>query len=168
MRRVGRSSERPFPCSVLRRAVDRKLYAAKQHLHKYRQALLRVIGDVTRRPTPVASVFEPTKSYTEAWEEVGGLALTVWALSALEDARFDAHPQWEAAANETIRFLAEHCAGCGDRLPAVTRRLCHACLTTLDAPTRHALYAGEVVRQIEAYVAEQAEDAATDAETDQA
>lgn len=166
MRRVGRSPERPFPCSVLRRAVDRKLYAAKQHLHKYRQALLRVIGEVTHRPTPVASIFEPTVSYTEAWEEVGALALTVWELSALEDARFDAHPQWEAAANETIRFLAEHCAGCGDRLSITTRRFCRTCLMTLDAPTRHALYAGEVVRQIETYVAEQGEDQATDAETD--
>ncbi|MCS7080592.1 MAG: hypothetical protein NZ585_11185 [Chloracidobacterium sp.] len=146
--------------------MNPKLDAAKQHLHKYRQALLRIIGDITNRPIQAPSIFALTVSYTATWEEVGALALMVWELSALEHARFDAHPQWEAAANETIRFLSEHCAGCGCRLIASTGRLCHACLTTLDAPTRYALHASEVVRQIEAYLAELNASAVTENETD--
>lgn len=142
--------------------MDTQHYAAKQHLHKYRQALLRILSDVTDRPLRARSIFDPTVSYTVGWEEVGVLALTVWELSALEPARFDAHPQWEAAANETIRFLSEHCAGCGRRLTALTGRLCPTCLVTLDAPMRHRLYTSIVVRQIEAYIADLTDSSADD------
>ncbi|QUV85083.1 hypothetical protein [Chloracidobacterium aggregatum] len=131
------------------------VYAAKQHLHKYRQALLRTLYEVTARDIAAPSIFEPAASYTDSWHEVGELALLVWQLSALASDRFDAHPQWEAVANETMRFLAEHCAGCGKRLAAPVVRFCPDCLTALDAPLRHALQDSEVARQIAAYLADQ-------------
>ncbi len=131
------------------------VYAAKQHLYKYRQALLRTLHEVTARDIALPSIFEPAISYTDSWHEVGELALLVWQLSALASDRFDAHPQWEAVANETLRFLAEHCAGCGKRLAAPVVRFCPDCLTTLAAPLRHALQDSEVARQIAAYLADQ-------------
>ncbi|QUW00672.1 hypothetical protein J8C02_04030 [Chloracidobacterium sp. MS 40/45] len=131
------------------------VYAAKQHLYKYRQALLRTLHEVTARNIAAPSIFEPAVSYTDSWHEVGELALLVWQLSALDSDRFDAHPQWEAVANETLRFLAEHCAGCGKRLAAPVVRFCPDCLTTLAAPLRHALQDSEVARQIAAYLADQ-------------
>ncbi len=129
-------------------------FAAKRHLDKYRQALLRAISEAAARPLQAPSLFDPAKRYLDSWEEVGSLALFIWQMSALDSDRFDAHPQWEATANETIRFLSEHCAGCGRRLASPTARLCPTCSTTLDAPAQRALRAGEVARQIDAYLGE--------------
>jgi len=135
--------------------VNPQVYVAKQHLYKYRQALLRTLREVTARDITLPSIFEPAMSYTDSWHEVGELSLLVWQLSALASDRFDAHPQWEAVANETMRFLAEHCAGCGKRLDVLAVRFCPDCLTTLDAPLRYALQDSEVARQIAAYLADQ-------------
>lgn len=134
------------------------VYAAKQHLYKYQQALLRTLREVTARDITVPSIFEPTVSYTASWQEVGELALLVWQLSALASDRFDAHPQWEAVANETIRFLSEHCAGCGQPLAVTAVRFCPDCLTTLTAPCRYAVQDSVVAHQIAAYLADQEDD----------
>ncbi|MGQ9896277.1 MAG: hypothetical protein ACUVR8_01760 [Acidobacteriota bacterium] len=131
-----------------------QVYVAKQHLYKYQQALLRTLREVTARDIMVASIFEPTLSYSDSWQEVGQLALLVWQLSALAGDRFDAHPQWEAAANETLRFLAEHCAGCGMPLTALAVRFCPECLTTFDATRRYMLQDSDVAKQIAAYLAD--------------
>ncbi|MFQ3588743.1 MAG: hypothetical protein SNJ67_00350 [Chloracidobacterium sp.] len=148
--------------------MNPQVYAAKQHLYKYRQALLQAIREVTGRPLEAPSLFEPTRSYADSWHEVGTLALLVWQMSALDSDRFDANPRWEATANETIRFLSEHCAGCGKQLTRPTIQICQACLTGLDAPTRHALQASEVTRQIQAYLVEHMGTVLADADADDA
>ncbi|GEM_PF-2037631 len=129
--------------------------AAKQHLHKYQQALLQTLREVTARDLTTPSVCEPTLNYTAAWYHVGFLALLVWQSRALAEERFEAHPQWEAVATEAIRFLAKHCAGCGKPLTTQMVRFCGECLTTLDPSTRYVLQDSEVALQIAAYLAEQ-------------
>jgi hypothetical protein len=135
--------------------VDPKLYQAKQHLFKYQQALLGMLGEITGKSVEARSVFEPAVSYTDGWESVGTLALSIWGLAAFQSERFDRHPQWESAANETIRFLSVHCANCGAKHPGGQRRfLCSDCAGILDSTARRRITETAVAEQVAAYFEE--------------
>lgn len=135
--------------------METKLYQAKQHLYKYQQALLGMLGEITGKPVETPSVFEPAVSYTESWESVGTLALSIWGLAAFQSERFDTHPQWESAANETIRFLSVHCANCGAKHTGGQRRfLCSDCTGVLDVTARRRITETAVADQVAAYFEE--------------
>jgi hypothetical protein len=135
--------------------VDPKLYAAKQHLYKYQQALERILQEITGKPADSVSVFEPGVSYVAGWHAVGMLAISVWGLEAFHATEFERHPQWESAATETFRFLSEHCATCGAKMPELRARIvCEPCRERLDAAELNRILTGTVARQTLAYVAD--------------